>query len=356
MPVMENPALNSSVGVISGDPQKWRVLLNQFEDVLKINIFMVDAHGQLLVSLSEAGGRGDFGTCFLESSFGLNLTAGAQNHLAGFKDGSLYLQMTSPFDFHLFAVPVKSDEDQPLFYLIVGPVILGKAWPDEKYLALGEHLMLTNENFLKDIHAVPQMSELSINSILELLAEVIKDVLAIEVEKQKLQQIQSRDEVLRPDIANAVQDLFANIQQDELLVLVLDSAIKMAGAQSGSLMILDEGSQEFVMRVSRGLENKKNIMMTRLKNGEGIAGIAARNKAPLFIRGTESQGDKQLQRLLKRPDIKNSIIIPLIVKDKVVGVLNLCTKSQQDDLAIQNISRDICQLSRFIATALHAVE
>ncbi|MCB9772354.1 MAG: GAF domain-containing protein [Candidatus Omnitrophica bacterium] len=351
---MENPTLNLSVGVISGDPQKWRVLLNQFEEVLKINIFMVDAKGQLLVSLSEASGRGDFGSSFLKSSFGLNLTTGADNHLAGFKNNGQYLQMISPFDFHLFAVAVKGDEDQPLFYLIIGPVILGKPWPDEKYVALGEHLMLANENFLRDIHSVSQMSELAMNSILELLAEVTKDVLAIEFEKQKLQQIQSRDETLRPDIANAVQDLFANIQQDELLVQILDSAIKMAGAKSGSLMILDEESQEFVLRVSRGLENKKNIMMTRLKVGEGIAGIAALNKAPLFISGTEAQGDRKLQGLLKRPDIKSSIVVPLIVKDKVVGVLSLCTKNQQDDVDIENISRDICQLSRFIATALHS--
>ena len=38
---MENPAVNPSVSAINAAPEKWRALLNQFEEVLNLNIFII---------------------------------------------------------------------------------------------------------------------------------------------------------------------------------------------------------------------------------------------------------------------------------------------------------------------------
>ncbi len=347
---MENPSLNPSANAIRSAPEKWRTLLNQFEDVLAASIFIVDANGNVIVPLSQSGENGSFGAVFLEKTFGLGFSENKNIVLENFDKGEIYLQMIDPFEMHVFAVPIAFENDKVELYLIVGPVVVNKPWFDSKYLALAEQLGLGGQDFLKDIHLVAQVSKSALDAILDLLAEVVKDVLEVQFEKQKFQFMQSASSVVRPTIIDAAEDIFVTIQQDQLLVSILDNAIKMANAEGGSIMLLDEPSQEFVIRVSRGLENKKNIMQSRVKIGEGIAGLAAKGKTPLFIKGTES--DATLRPLLKRPEIKHSIIIPLVVQQKVVGVLNLCTKNEESNPVLEHVARDVRQLSRFIATAL----
>ena len=352
---MENPAVNASVRVMMSQPQKWRNLLNQFEDVLGLSIFAVDPSGQLIVALSPSGQKGDFGVSLLKKTFAFEVNQEKGILLANFTQSDSLLQMVDPFDLHVFAVPVVIENDEAKLYLIAGPIVMNKPWPDAKYLALADQLGILADDFLKDIHCVPQMSSSAANAILDLLAEVVRDVLELEAENTKLHSMQSASQIVRPEIIDAAQDIFATIQEDELLVSILDSAIKMSHAQGGSIMLLDPQTGEFSIRVSRGLENKKNILQSRIKIGEGIAGFAAKEKTPLFIKGTESNAS--LRPFLKRPEIKHSIVIPLIVEEKVIGVLNLCTKSHEHDAAagIEHIVRDVQQLSRFISIALQSL-
>jgi hypothetical protein len=350
---MENPAVNASISVMQAAPEKWRALLDQFEDVLAVNIFIVDAGGQVVVPLGNKGAEGGFGSPFIKKTFAFDLDSQSGVDLTNFEQGDTYLQVVDPFDLHVFAVPIAPIDDQIHFYLVIGPMMLSRAWPDDKYLALAQQLAVADDRFLKDINTVAQMSVSVSGAILDLLAEVVKDVVGLELEKQKLHRVSLGSGIVRPEIIDAAQDIFVEIQQDELLVTILDSAIKMANVQGGSIMVFDDESQEFTIRVSRGLENKKNIMQARIKMGEGIAGLAAKRKVPLFINGADC--DDVLRPFLKRPEIKHSIIIPLVIEEKVIGVLNLCTNSEHSDTSAQHIVQDVHQLSRFIATALHSL-
>ena len=87
--------------------------------------------------------------------------------------------------------------------MLVGPIVLNKSWPDAKYLALAQQLGLEDHVFLKNIHSVPQVSISAVSAILDLLAEVVKDVLELELEKQKLHFMQFGKEVVRPGIIDA---------------------------------------------------------------------------------------------------------------------------------------------------------
>ncbi len=350
---MENPAVNASISVMQSAPEKWRALLDQFEDVLAVNILIVDTDGRVVVPLGKKGAQGGLGSPFLKKTFAFDWDAQGSVALTNFEKGEAYFQAVDPFDLHVFALPIAPIDDQIHFHLVVGPMMLSQAWPDEKYWALAQQLAVADDRFLKDINAVVQMSVSVAGAILDLLAEVVKDVVGLELEKQKLHRVSLGSGVVRPEIIDAAQDIFVEIQQDELLVTILDSAIKMANAQGGSIMVFDDESQEFTIRVSRGLENKKNIMQARIKMGEGIAGLAAKGKVPLFINGADC--DEVLRPFLKRPEIKHSIVIPLVIDEKVIGVLNLCTKSENSDTSAQHIVQDVHRLSRFIATALHSL-
>ena len=85
MPLMENSAVNAgpAVSAILADPPKWRTLLDQFEEVLKINIFIVDRNGRVLIPINSAEKRQEgglssapnrFGSALIGSTFGIDLS------------------------------------------------------------------------------------------------------------------------------------------------------------------------------------------------------------------------------------------------------------------------------------------
>lgn len=357
MLLMENSAVHTSVSAILADPSKWRTLLDQFEDVLKMNIFIVDRHGRVLVPQNSCR----FGAGLIGSTFGIDFQQEGGAEVPSpvfwerFNVRGPYLRADDPFDLHLCAVPVKQDSDNVLFYLVAGPLRLNAYWPEEKYLALARSLGLEAAGLLESIWSVPQVSGPALNAILDLLSEVVKDVFELSLEKQKFSQLQTGGGSVRPEIIAGVQDLLVDIQHDELLIAILDAAIKMAGAEGGSIMTLDEESRDFVIKVSRGLENKKNIVQHRCKVGEGIAGIAAREKVPFFISGTE--GDARIRHLLKRPDIRQSFVVPIVAgpDSQVIGVLNLSIKNQDSPISIPDVQVDIRKLSPLIAAALRSL-
>ena len=113
-------------------------------------------------------------------------------------------------------------------------------------------------------------------------------------------------------------------------------------------MIADkEKGGDLVIKVSRGL-NPQRIQDTRVKLGQGIAGLAAQEKIPYVIHGQE--GDDRIKGLLKRPEIRHSLIMPLITKNRVFGVLNVHTREERQN--IENNLGNLQYLSELLSSVL----
>jgi len=129
---------------------------------------------------------------------------------------------------------------------------------------------------------------------------------------------------------NAMRDL------DELRQYILEQALDVARAKTGSLMILDPDGDLRIAN-ARGL-NRKIIEQTRIKRGEGISGSVASIGEPLLITNIEEDN-----RFRRPSDVKyetrSLVCVPLKVRDKTIGVLNVNNKESgdifnQDDLEI----------------------
>ena len=79
--------------------------------------------------------------------------------------------------------------------------------------------------------------------------------------------------------------------------------------------------QELVVKASVGLP-PEIAAMARDKVGEGIAGwVAGRGEALLLADGASL--NPQIKEAMIKKEITSALCVPLLVKDKVVGVLNL---------------------------------
>jgi signal transduction protein with GAF and PtsI domain len=90
-----------------------------------------------------------------------------------------------------------------------------------------------------------------------------------------------------------------------------------------SLMLVDKNTQELVVRSVYGTVSKDIIDM-RQKIGEGIAGWVATHRKALFL-GDSSDFEKYPELKGIDASIHSAMVVPIILRDDVVGVLNVST-------------------------------
>ncbi|MEW6096071.1 MAG: HD domain-containing phosphohydrolase [bacterium] len=138
---------------------------------------------------------------------------------------------------------------------------------------------------------------------------------------------------------------------EELLDLIMDSSIRVTKADEGSLMLLDDKEETLQIRVARGLpeQAKKSV---KIKVGEPIAGLVAKEGKPLLLTHKALTQDARFSNLKERKEIKSAISIPLKVKNKVIGVLNLNVVTTESAFT----EEDVAPLTIFAAQAAVAIE
>ncbi len=329
--------------------EKWAEFLKRFIDVLRINIFLIDFQGKLLLPPLREGENERYGGKFLSISFGFDFTSQESNLLEAFESHGPYLEAKDPFDFHAFAIPVRVDK-KIIAFMIVGPVILNKGWQNDDYINLASRLNINVNALIDAIHEVRVVSFVTMKAILDLLSEVVKNIVELSFEQKKLHQVRFNKDILPKGITETANNLYKSIVLDELLVTILDVALNLTQAECGSIMILDDKKGDLAIKVSRGLDQDK-IKSTSLKIGEGIAGVAAKENTSFFISGLE--GDNRIRHLLKRVDIKQSLVLPLSYQNRVLGVLNLHTKKEENKI-YENVN-NLKNFSKLISVAIKSI-
>jgi sigma-B regulation protein RsbU (phosphoserine phosphatase) len=104
---------------------------------------------------------------------------------------------------------------------------------------------------------------------------------------------------------------------DELLHRVAEIVKRVIDYEMFGILLLDEERQELVLRkaVHFGITKEK----PRIKMGEGLCGYAALHKQPVLVGDVNK--DPRYLRLI--PETRSELVVPVIHKDRVVGVFDL---------------------------------
>lgn len=116
----------------------------------------------------------------------------------------------------------------------------------------------------------------------------------------------------------------------DILRKLVESAVEQLRAKKGYLLLLDKGGSNFSMKVCVGIDHHLAKAFT-LKHDQGISGLVAANNKPLCI---ESDIPAHLTLRLLEEDVCGDLFstpgilsVPLLVKDRVVGVVNISGRS-----------------------------
>src|ERR1022692_2899890 len=126
---------------------------------------------------------------------------------------------------------------------------------------------------------------------------------------------QARTLVLLNEIA---RELTSILNVDELLKRIAELLSRLIDYQMFSILLLDATGEKLQHRFSQRFQ--ENIQLKHeIPLGRGIVGFAAQNKQAVLVPDV----NKDPRYVQANPETSSELVVPLIYKDKVIGVLDL---------------------------------
>jgi sigma-B regulation protein RsbU (phosphoserine phosphatase) len=126
---------------------------------------------------------------------------------------------------------------------------------------------------------------------------------------------QARTLVLLNEIA---RELTSILNVDELLKRIAELLSRLIDYQMFSILLLDEAGEKlqhrFSQRFQENIEVKREVPL-----GKGVVGYAAQHKQAVLVPDVK----KDSRYIQGNPETRSELAVPLVYKDKVIGVLDL---------------------------------
>jgi signal transduction protein with GAF and PtsI domain len=118
----------------------------------------------------------------------------------------------------------------------------------------------------------------------------------------------------------------SNHSLDVVVQRAVQSACRLTGAETGSLMLLDTINQELYFEIVLG-QHKNDLKELRIPKRHGIGGWVVEHNMPMIV--PDVQADSRFYRVADETInfvTRSMIAVPLCVKGRVIGVLQSINK------------------------------
>ncbi len=123
-----------------------------------------------------------------------------------------------------------------------------------------------------------------------------------------------------------VTKTIAPIQDYEtLLQTILDKSAELLKAEQGSLMLLDQETDNLLIEAKKGVIQGLSGKL-KIQRGEGIAGKVAEQGEPILVENLEND-PRIKQKNRQHYKTRSFVSVPLKIEDRIIGVLNLSDKA-----------------------------
>jgi GAF domain-containing protein/anti-sigma regulatory factor (Ser/Thr protein kinase) len=214
------------------------------------------------------------------------------------------------------------------------PVAVANAALDPRFKFLPE----TEESHFQSLLAVPLVNQgrvigsmnVQTRSYREFSADevellgLIADLAAGALEKAMLYEGLQRQIAELSALAEVSQTVTSPLYLDEMLEVVVEMAARVMKARLCSIMLLDEGSGELVLRATQHLSPAYRNKPP-LKAGEGVVGQVAHTGRPLTVFDVRRDARYRHTDVARHEGLCSLLCVPLTVRERTIGVLNCYT-------------------------------
>jgi signal transduction protein with GAF and PtsI domain len=152
----------------------------------------------------------------------------------------------------------------------------------------------------------------------------------------------------------------------EILQLIVAMTAKVMDSQICSIMLLDEKRNELFIAATQSL-SQEYLSKPNLKVGQSVSGKVVLEKRPTTVLDVTKEPGYMYPEVARQEGIVSLLSVPMMVKDRAIGVINSYTKSEhrfkQEEISIlQTVANQAAvaientHLSEEILTAKEALE
>jgi len=114
---------------------------------------------------------------------------------------------------------------------------------------------------------------------------------------------------------------------EDILKIIVAMTAEVMGSKVCSLMLLNEKGDELKLAATQSL-SKDYINKPNVKVGQSISGKAVSDKKPIMVIDVKKDKNYMFPETAKKEKLCSMLAIPLLVKGKVIGVLNCYTSKK----------------------------
>jgi signal transduction protein with GAF and PtsI domain len=209
-----------------------------------------------------------------------------------------------------------------------------------------------------EAHNYPEHQVNLLFTVSRYLGSAIHNAIIYEEVTRKAKQLDLLSEVSR----TIVSDHYLK----EILQLIVAMTAKVMDSQICSIMLLDEKRNELFIAATQSL-SQEYLSKPNLKVGQSVSGKVVLEKRPTTVLDVTKEPGYMYPEVARKEGIVSLLSVPMMVKDRAIGVINSYTKSEhrfkQEEISIlQTVANQAAvaientHLSEEILTAKEALE
>ncbi|HVN77657.1 MAG TPA: GAF domain-containing protein [Terriglobia bacterium] len=199
--------------------------------------------------------------------------------------------------------------------------------PEDRYQAFLSAPVITNNEVIGVINV--QHRRLHRHTLGEIaLLTTIASQVGGAIENARLYEETKRKAMQLETISNVSKTITSHHYLDDMLNLIVRMVAEAMTSPVCSIMLVDERTDELVIKAS---ESRSEDYKTKpnIKVKKSLLGTVVLNRKPLIIRDVTQAEGYMHPELAKREGLCSLISLPMMIKDKVIGVFNLYTSKER---------------------------
>jgi len=126
-------------------------------------------------------------------------------------------------------------------------------------------------------------------------------------------------------LSEVSKTITSDLYLEEILQLIVAATAKSMSFKVCTLMLLDEDKQELVLKASQSA-SREYLKKPNIKVGESIAGRALAENRTMTVYDLKRSAEYALPDFARKEGLASMASVPLVVKNKKIGVLNCYTE------------------------------
>jgi diguanylate cyclase (GGDEF)-like protein len=175
------------------------------------------------------------------------------------------------------------------------------------------------------------MLDADLSDMEESLVELVSNRIGAKLAQLKKDREHVQVQSLSSNLMSLTNTLLFAESKEELYRSTLEIAADLVGASRGSIMLVDKSEKSMQIGFCKGMNSQLAQTIT-VRVGEGIAGRVASSGLPLLVDDIEKDSRVGM-RNRPRFRTKSLLCVPLKLKDKTIGVLNLADKENMGNFS-----------------------